>query len=680
MIRLKEESQTLILETLQAVRPNYQLRDIGEYTSKKQSKNVNYWQDRGTLVVLGGCDYSHRPELDTTEDALKSFAVMKLERLGFPRNHCAEALDHHAGDVDKALLCLCEKYFPLIDDSNLPGSSVEYCANELQESRDEEKSALESIYDKMFEEKERNRVWQFTLDMDYLAKFSVEAGKRQKEIDKFERNKPKAPPATKKQPCPYFMKGHCKFGNKCRYSHLVDTSHLQRDEAPDKFRMAFTMEIRFPENCKYPYEAPVLLLSTTCKDFPPILLLRLTKMLVEKSRELAQDGMCNLYFLCDLLHNEEIVLEYLATCTDNFLHPLRSLFYTGSAADAVTGNVVKGVLASHYRKGATSRDDPRSTSKAAHLKEDLDILRRFTSQQRTPKYEEMQRVRHSLPAWGKRDEILELLRSNQVIVISGETGCGKSTQVPQYLLDDWMERLQKRKDSSHVEIVCTQPRRLSAIGVAQRVSDERTDRLGATVGYQIRLENKVSSSTRLTFCTTGILLRRLQSDPLLESVTHIIVDEVHERSEESDFLLLILKELLVKRKDLKVILMSATLNADLFSKYFVKAPVLEIPGRTFPVEQFFLEDILERAKFILEADSHFCKKLTKKEQEDLMRELEFADVTSAGEAPGRSIRDESLKLAEVFCRYKDSSKATCKSIFLMDPFKVNPDLIEAVLM
>lgn len=92
------------------------------------------------------------------------------------------------------------------------------------------------------------------------------------------------------------------------------------------------------------------------------------------------------------------------------------------------------------------------------------------------------------------------------------------------------------------------------------------------------MESKVSSKTRLTFCTTGILLRRLEHDPQLKSVTHILVDEVHERSEESDFLLLILRDLVRVRKDLTVILMSATLNADLFSDYFEKVPVLEIPG------------------------------------------------------------------------------------------------------
>lgn len=675
VIRLKEESQTLILETLRAVRPNYQIKEMHEYKAKGQAKNVSYWQDRGTLVVVGGCDYSHRPELNTTEDALKSFAVMKLERFGFPRNHCAEALDHHKGDVEQALYCLFDKYFPRSTDQE--ELSEETNEEDLQLMREDELSSLQSIYDKLFEEKEKNRIWQYTLELPFLSKFSAAAVKREKEIAKFKASRPA--PQKSKEPCPYYLKGHCKFGNKCRMSHLVDTSHLQAVTAPDQIAMTFTVEIRFPEKCKYPHEAPVILLTTVCKDFPPLVLLRLTKMLVDKARELAQDGMSSLYFLCDMLHNEEKeIVEYLERCQENFLHPLRSLFYSGSANDDESSKLKKLSLATHYRKGQTSRDDPRNQSKETRLKENLEILRRFSTQQKSEKYEAMQKVRRSLPAWDKREEILGLLSSNQVIVISGETGCGKSTQVPQFLLDDWMERL-RRKDQSHVEIVCTQPRRLSAIGVAQRVSDERTDRLGNTVGYQIRLENKVSASTRLTFCTTGILLRRLQGDPLLESVTHIIVDEVHERSEESDFLLLILKELLVKRKDLKVILMSATLNAELFSKYFVKAPVLEIPGRTFPVEQFFLEDILERSKFVMEADSQFCKKLTKKEQEELMRELEFADVTAAGEPPGRSIRDESLKLPEVFCRFKDYSKATCKSIFLMDPFKVNPELIEAVL-
>lgn len=155
--------------------------------------------------------------------------------------------------------------------------------------------------------------------------------------------------------------------------------------------------------------------------------------------------------------------------------------------------------------------------------------------------------------------------------------------------------------------VCTQPRRISAIGVAERVAAERVERIGNVVGYQIRLESKMSSSTRLLFCTTGILLRRLESDPDLTDVTHVIVDEVHERSEESDFLLMILRDLVRRKKDLRILLMSATLNANLFAGYFGSVPVIDIPGRTFPVDQIFLEEIIDMTGYCVEPRSQFAK-------------------------------------------------------------------------
>ena len=151
---------------------------------------------------------------------------------------------------------------------------------------------------------------------------------------------------------------------------------------------------------------------------------------------------------------------------------------------------------------------------------------------------------------------------------------------------------------------------------------ERIEKPGEVVGYQIRLESKVSERTRLMFCTTGILLRRLEGEPDLNDVTHIIVDEVHERSEESDFLLMILRDTLKRRPDLRVVLMSATVNADLFSSYFRDCPVLEIPGRTFPVQQVlcvfllhpdnifkvFLEEILENIPYALEERSPYARR------------------------------------------------------------------------
>ena len=119
-------------------------------------------------------------------------------------------------------------------------------------------------------------------------------------------------------------------------------------------------------------------------------------------------------------------------------------------------------------------------------------------------------------------------------------------------------------------IVCTQPRRISAIGLAERVAAERVETCGDVVGYSVRLESKLSERTRLHFCTMGILLRRLLSDPTLGQISHIVLDEVHERSVESDLLLLLLRRLLCTRTDLRVVLMSATADADFFADYFTR--------------------------------------------------------------------------------------------------------------
>ena len=123
--------------------------------------------------------------------------------------------------------------------------------------------------------------------------------------------------------------------------------------------------------------------------------------------------------------------------------------------------------------------------------------------------------------------------------------------------------------------------------------------VGSTVGFTVRLENKRSSKTELLFCTTGVMLRMIAGDPLLRGITHVVIDEVHERDRNSDFLLIILRRLLEVRKDLRLILMSATMQATLFQEYFRETGVetLGIAGRTFPVQQFFLEDVLARTSF-----------------------------------------------------------------------------------
>ncbi|PSS15858.1 DExH-box ATP-dependent RNA helicase [Actinidia chinensis var. chinensis] len=210
----------------------------------------------------------------------------------------------------------------------------------------------------------------------------------------------------------------------------------------------------------------------------------------------------------------------------------------------------------------------------------------------------MQLFREKLPAFKMKSEFLKAVAANQVLVVSGETGCGKTTQLPQFILEEEISSLR----GANCNIICTQPRRISAISVAARISSERGESLGESVGYQIRLESKCSAQTRLLFCTTGVLIRRLVQDPYLTGVSHLLVDEIHERGMNEDFLLIILRDLLPRRPDLRLVLMSATINADLFSNYFGNAPTIHIPGMTFPVAELFLEDVLEKSRYSIKSE------------------------------------------------------------------------------
>ncbi|KAK4472510.1 hypothetical protein MN116_003756 [Schistosoma mekongi] len=212
-------------------------------------------------------------------------------------------------------------------------------------------------------------------------------------------------------------------------------------------------------------------------------------------------------------------------------------------------------------------------------------------------YVNISESRCKLPAYQFKEDIISTIRENQVVIISGETGCGKTTQVPQFILEDQV----LSGNGSITRIVVTQPRRISAVSVAERVAAERGQSIGSSVGYQIRLERRYPERPHgsILFCTTGIVLQWFHSDPLLKNVSHIIVDEVHEREFLCDFLLCMLKRIAPLRPDLRIVLMSATINADRFAEYFDKCPKFEIPGRTFPVKTYYLEDVLKETKFWL---------------------------------------------------------------------------------
>uniref|UniRef100_A0A2N9HIK7 RNA helicase n=1 Tax=Fagus sylvatica TaxID=28930 RepID=A0A2N9HIK7_FAGSY len=190
--------------------------------------------------------------------------------------------------------------------------------------------------------------------------------------------------------------------------------------------------------------------------------------------------------------------------------------------------------------------------------------------------EKLQEDRKTLPIYSYRDDLLKAIEDHQVLVIVGETGSGKTTQIPQYLHEAGYTKRGK--------IGCTQPRRVAAMSVAARVSQEMGVKLGHEVGYSIRFEDCTSEQTVLKYMTDGMLLREFLGEPDLESYSVVMVDEAHERTLSTDILFGLVKDISRFRPDLKLLISSATLDAEKFSDYFDAAPIFKIPGRRYPVE------------------------------------------------------------------------------------------------
>ncbi|KAK5821273.1 P-loop containing nucleoside triphosphate hydrolase protein [Linnemannia elongata] len=240
--------------------------------------------------------------------------------------------------------------------------------------------------------------------------------------------------------------------------------------------------------------------------------------------------------------------------------------------------------------------------------------------QQNPSLAKIRAGRAALPIAHYAEEITSKLRDNDVVVLVGQTGCGKTTQLPQIILEDYI----KNRQGGVCNIICTQPRRIAAISVAQRVAVERGERVGQSVGYQVRFDNQPPTpGGSILYCTTGIFLRMMHNegqsgaigagglgaagsaphDPF-RGVSHIVVDEVHERDIDTDFLLVLLRQMQRERRSkglpvIKLILMSATIDTGLFASYFGEGfksgqcPSISVPGRTFPVKQFFLNELLD---------------------------------------------------------------------------------------
>ncbi|KAJ3457322.1 Cyclin-dependent kinase catalytic subunit [Fusarium solani] len=192
----------------------------------------------------------------------------------------------------------------------------------------------------------------------------------------------------------------------------------------------------------------------------------------------------------------------------------------------------------------------------------------------------IQETRKSLPIYQYRDEFLAALEQYQVLVIVGETGSGKTTQLPQYLHEAGYTK-------NGMKVGCTQPRRVAAMSVAARVADEVGVKVGNEVGYTIRFEDCTSDKTILKYMTDGMLLREFMTEPDLGGYSALMIDEAHERTVHTDILLALVKDLSRERPDLKLLISSATMNAEKFAQYFDDAPIFNIPGRRYPVDIYY---------------------------------------------------------------------------------------------
>ncbi|KAG4203115.1 hypothetical protein ERO13_A05G380800v2 [Gossypium hirsutum] len=274
---------------------------------------------------------------------------------------------------------------------------------------------------------------------------------------------------------------------------------------------------------------------------------------------------------------------------------LQDLFTNYPPDDGELEEKVFGKYSGKSAKIRRKKDDifSKPLMNAAEIAKKVKTL--ASKREKYPNMRQIDEERSKLPISGFRDAITSAVESHQIILISGETGCGKTTQVPQFLLDYMWGKGEACK------ILCTQPRRISATSVAERIANERGESVGENVGYKIRLESKGGRHSSIVFCTNGVLLRVLVANSRskredISDMTHIIMDEIHERDCFCDFMLAIIRDILPSYPHLRVVLMSATLDSERFSQYFGGCPIIRVPGFTYSVRSFYLEDVLSILK------------------------------------------------------------------------------------
>ncbi|KAF6200626.1 hypothetical protein GE061_005069 [Apolygus lucorum] len=304
--------------------------------------------------------------------------------------------------------------------------------------------------------------------------------------------------------------------------------------------------------------------------------------------------------------------------------------------------------------GCNIDEGPLASATLEQISDDLYQAQKSLLQE-SKDLQQMIASRETLPVFAMRSSIMQEINENSVIIIRGNTGCGKTTQVCQFILDDYIQSGQ----GAYCNIVVTQPRRISAISVADRVASERTEELGQSVGYSVRFESCLPRPYGgIMFCTIGVLLRKLENG--LRGVSHVVIDEIHERDVNTDFLLVVVRDMVHNYPDLRVILMSATIDTTLFSEYFNKCPVLEVPGRAFPVTAYFLEEIVEMLNFVPPPDTRKSRNNKDKDKDE----------------DGVGVEDEENMNLKVSHEFSPATRAAMAKLSEKD---VSFELIEAVL-
>ena len=526
------------------------------------------------VTVLRGGNLSHSDEM-SPEDMDPS--LRELVSFGYDMDESIKSLEKHKGDVWTAAISLFLSLCASLGFQDCWGSSDMYLSSEASASNeifDEEKLALDAIFGENVIFRDRG-----------IVEVSVNV------------------PVTEDT------------------ARALERYGVEYEEAQTE---GLVIKVTYMMPCisgaqSYPDVLPVLTVQSPCVPGP--CMKHLTEIIVQNITQ---------------LQGQPVLYEIISCITDNVDISVEKMLgevkettilesTEGSTGTATVGNAIHGQVAS-------KKSSRGFTLSVSQRKEENNRLSSWQSKLSTSKdCSKMQQQRQRLPAAAMKDDVITAIENNTVTIIMGSTGCGKSTQIPQFILENAIAE----NRAGECNIICTQPRRISAIGLASRVAQERFESVGSTVGYSVRLDSKQSKQTRIIFCTTGVMMRRLLGDPELKSISHIILDEVHERTIESDLLLFLLKRLIVEKKNphLKIVLMSATAEARLFEQYFMgigpkNPPVISIPGFTHPVQDFFLEDIVEKTRYQLSKSSKWAKKNIRKDDEVPMLEGQYSDVTS----------------------------------------------------